>query len=121
MTGHALSDPGVAGDVGLHDLFAREWAFRLAEDPLLATSVGAHDANDALPSVAAADQKRRAAVWTEFLAELDGLDPSGLDSADRIHADIWRAQLEDFIAAVEFGAYEIPLNADSGFHIALYS
>jgi hypothetical protein len=37
-------------------LFDKEWDFRVSEDPLLATSVGNHTANDRLPSMSEADQ-----------------------------------------------------------------
>jgi uncharacterized protein (DUF885 family) len=102
----------------LHDLFDREWSFRLSEFPLLATSSGVHDHNDRLPSVRAADQRRRADVWRAYLTELDRIDRAALHIKDQINYDIFRQQLEMLIAEVEFRTYEIPLNADSGFHMA---
>ncbi len=105
-----------AAATALHDLFDREWEFRLAEDPLKASSVGRHETGDRLPSVAPADQERRAERWRGFLAELDGIDREGLSRKDQVNHDIFRSQLESFIADIEFRAYEIPVNADSGFH-----
>ena len=103
----------------LHDLFAREWDARLREDPLFATSVGVHDANDRLPSMRMEDLERRDRIWRGFLGELDSIDRAKLGDDDQIHLEIFRAQLEDRIAAFRFGAYQIPLNADSGFHTQL--
>jgi uncharacterized protein (DUF885 family) len=99
----------------LHDLFDREWRYRLQEDPLFATSVGVHDFDDRLPSQSIADQKRRAAADRVFLEELEGIDRAKLSSEDRLNAEIFESQLRDGLASFEFGEYQIPLNADSGF------
>ena len=106
-------DPAAA----LHDLFAREWEFRLREDPLLATSVGRHEFDHLLPSVAFADLERRVAAWRGYLAELQEIDRGRLASADQVSYDIFRSQLEGFIDEFEHGAYQIPLTVDDGFHI----
>jgi uncharacterized protein (DUF885 family) len=102
----------------LHDLFDREWAFHVAEDPLAATSVGRHEFNDRLPEVGAVDQRRRAEVWRGFLAELEDIDRADLSAEDRVSYDIFGGRLERLVADVEFRTYEIPLNADSGFHMS---
>jgi uncharacterized protein (DUF885 family) len=99
----------------LHDLFDREWSYRLQEDPLFATSVGVHDRDDRLPSQSLADQKRRAEAERAFLKELEGIDRAKLSSEDRLNAEIFESQLRDGLASFEFGEYQIPLNADSGF------
>ena len=103
----------------LHALFDREWEARLRESPLLATSVGVHDFDDRLPSMMPEDLARRDALWRGFLEELDDIDPARLDAENRINHVIFRRQIENRVAAFEFGAYQIPLNADSGFHTAL--
>jgi len=101
--------------VRLHDLFDREWQVRLREDPLFATSVGVHDYDDRLPSMTLDDLKRRDDLWRDFLAELQAIPTSALSEEDRISALIFRDQLEDRISDFHFGAYQIPMNADSGF------
>ncbi len=100
----------------LHDLFAREWQVRLAENPLLATSVGVHVYDARLPSLAPADLERRDEQARDFLAELDRLDREGLPPTDLVSADIFRAQLENARAAYRFGDHQIPFNADWGFY-----
>jgi len=107
----AAADPAAR----LHDLFDREWRHRLQEDPLLATSVGVHGFNDRLPSQTVADQKRRAEAERAFLKELEGIDRTRLSPADRLNAEIFESQLRDGLSSFEFGEYQIPLNADSGF------
>ncbi|MFQ5766755.1 MAG: DUF885 family protein, partial [Acidobacteriota bacterium] len=115
-----LGSPPLAGSFGgeaahLEDLFQREWEFRLREDPLLATAVGRHEYDDLLPRVDAGHQGKRAAVWKKFLHELDTIPRHRLSETDAVSADIFRRQLEDTIAEIRFGAFQIPLNADSGF------
>lgn len=100
----------------LHDLFEREWQFRLQEDPLFATSVGEHQWNDQLPNESYADQERRTQATRKFLAELQTIDRAQLDTQDAINYQIFHDQLENRVAGFEYGGYQIPLNADSGFH-----
>ncbi len=108
-----------ADDAGrLHDLFDREWAFRVSENPLLATSVGRHEYDDRLPVIGSVDQRRRGETWRGFLAELRRMDRAELSVGDRVNYDIFEQQLEVLVAEIEFRSYEIPLNADSGFHMS---
>ena len=112
-----LAVPARGDEAGLlHDLFAREWENRLREDPLLATSVGRNEWNDRLPRVAPADLARQVAATRAFLAELDAIDEAKLPDADRVSAGIFRRQLKDGLADYELGDYQMPFNADSGFH-----
>jgi uncharacterized protein (DUF885 family) len=113
-----LAIPALAADEAsrLHDLFKREWEVRLKEDPLFATSVGRHEYDDRLPSVTLADLQRENAEAKAFLAELDGIDRAKLPAADQVNYDIFRRQLENGIADFELGDYQMPFNADSGFH-----
>lgn len=100
----------------LHDLFKREWELRLKEDPLFATSVGRHEYDDRLPSASFADLERQAGESRAFLAELHAIDRSGLPAVDQVNYDIFKRQLENGIAGFELGEYQMPFNADSGFH-----
>ena len=109
-----VSGPNVGE--GLHDLFDREWEARLANNPLLATSVGRHELNDQLPDVSPENQQRRAGQVHEFLNELEAIDRAQLSAADQINYDIFERQLRAAIADFEFRAFEMPLTADSGFH-----
>lgn len=119
LTAACAAPDAPSGDAAsqLHDLFAREWDFRTREDPLLATAVGRHDFNHLLPSVKVEDLERRAQTWRGFLAELDRVDREALGEADRINADVFRFQLESFVEELEYGAHEIPIVVDDGFHI----
>jgi uncharacterized protein (DUF885 family) len=111
----AERDPGSR----LHDLFDREWEWRLEQSPMLATSVGRHEYDDRLGSVTPEDLETRAERTKGFLAELDAVDRDSLPDEDRVSYDMFRRQLEDRIADYGFGDWQIPINADSGFHIGL--
>lgn len=103
----------------LHDLFAREWEFRLESSPRFATSVGRHEYNHLLGSAALEDLEKRAVKTRGFLSELAAIDRAKLERVDQINYDIFRRQLEMRVKSFEFGSYEMPLNADSGFHSGL--
>jgi uncharacterized protein (DUF885 family) len=110
--------PAAAADEAarLHGLFAREWEARLRDNPLLATSVGRHEYDALLPSVSYGELAARREAARALLAELGAIDLARLPPADRESAEIWRDQLEDRVAEFDLGAYQMPFNADSGFH-----
>jgi uncharacterized protein (DUF885 family) len=103
----------------LHAIFDEEWQLRLAESPLLATSVGVDDYDARLDDVSAEAVERAAEKRRALLARLHEIDPSSLDTQDRISYRIFESQMGDFIAGWRFGAHQIPLNSDSGFHTSL--
>ena len=107
---------GAAQVKALHALFDRNWEIRLRENPLLATSVGRHEYDDRLPSVTPADLERRQEERKKTRAELLAIDRSKLPADEAVNYDIFRRQLEEAIEAYQFGDYEMPINADSGFH-----
>ncbi len=115
----AAAAPPSDASAKLHDLFDREWKWRLAEHPLFATSVGVHDYDDRLGAVAAADEARRAEATKAFLVELRAIPRDILSNEDRIDTEIFSRQLEDRIESFRFREYEIPLSADWGFHTTL--
>ncbi|HEV2854921.1 MAG TPA: DUF885 domain-containing protein [Thermoanaerobaculia bacterium] len=110
--------PTLAADevAKLHDIFDRAWETRLKEDPLFATSVGRHEFDDRLPVMTFAELERQTAEAKALLAELDGIDRSKLPAAEAVNYDIFRRQVENGIASFELGDYQMPFNADSGFH-----
>ena len=67
-------------DRQLQALFDEAWAFRLAEDPLFATSAGDHRYDDKLPSMTHADLERRAAYARSALERLKAIDRAALSA-----------------------------------------
>jgi len=111
-----FGDPPKSTSEALEDLFDREWQARIEANPFRATSTGVHDYNDRLPSADREQLARQNEIWKGFLVELDDLEERALSDHDALNARIFRAQLEDRVAGFEFGAYEMPFNADSGFY-----
>ena len=99
-----------------HHLLDEEWEARLREAPQLATSVGDHRYDDRLPSVAPADLQRAADRQRATLQRLQAIDRAGLDVPDRISYDMLAREMRDDVADHDFGAWRLPINADSGFH-----
>jgi uncharacterized protein (DUF885 family) len=101
----------------LHALFDEEWNFRLAEEPVFATSTGNHQYDDRLPQVTKAAQIRRVEFWRNLLGRLEKIDRARLNHDDQINYDIFKLRLEDNLASFEYKAYLIPFTVDDGFHI----
>lgn len=101
----------------LHALFAREWEFRLREDPLFATSVGRMEWNDKLPDLSLSAARRSYDFYRALLADLGRIPSEALDEADRISQDVLRVEVQHNVDAFETGGYLMPVNSDSAFHI----
>lgn len=114
----ALAAPASGPAADLDALLKEEWEYRLRENPLRASGVGDHRFDDKLPSVAPADLDRQAGAQQAFLDRAARIDRAALSPADRINYDMWRRELEDDLLRHRFGAYRIPILADSGFHIS---
>jgi uncharacterized protein (DUF885 family) len=102
--------------VRLHALFDRTWETNIKESPMFATSVGRHKYDDRLGSSTMADLERRNAQEKATLAELKAIDRSKLPPEEMVNYDIFEQQIENGIASFELGDYQMPFNADSGFH-----
>jgi uncharacterized protein (DUF885 family) len=98
-------------------LLSEAWEFRLAEDPLFATSVGDHRFDDRLPAAGITDEARRAEKYRDFRKRLRAIDANGLSEIDRESYALFQRELDDAISDFELHGYRFPINADSGFHI----
>jgi uncharacterized protein (DUF885 family) len=100
------------------NIHEREWAFRLQEFPLLASSVGVHDYDDRLGHVSQADQERRHAFRKDIRTALEGISCARLERDECIDFRMFRRQIDQAIADYETRAYLIPFNSDWGFYMA---
>jgi uncharacterized protein (DUF885 family) len=100
----------------LKKLLDDEWAWRLHEDPLFATSVGDHTTDDKLPSISVADAERREQDLRAFLKRWQGIDRKKLSDTDRINYDIFGESLHNRITDSEFKGYLMPITNREGFH-----
>jgi uncharacterized protein (DUF885 family) len=104
------------GKAKLDAIIAEEWDRELADDPLLATSVGDHRFDDRLPDVSSAALERQVARQRGVLAELRRIDRTALETADRINLDLFIRRLDESIRSFELGSARLPITSDSGFH-----
>ena len=88
----------------------------MRESPTFATSVGRHEYDDRLASVTPADLERRHEHAKAVLAELATIDRSKLPPAEIVNYDMFKQQVENSITSYDLGDYQVPFNADSGFH-----
>src|SRR5438128_1404900 len=114
-----LALPAVTSEVDkLHAIFDKNWETRLRENPLFATSVGRHEYDDRLPLATPADLARRQKERKTTLAALEHIDRKKLPATEQVNYDIFKEQIEEGIESYDFGDYQMPINADSGFHSA---
>ena len=97
------------------EIWQDEWEWRLQQMPLFATSVGVHTYDDRLGDVRPAVQQQRLEHWRNVLQDLDRVKPDDLDGSAQVDYAIYRAQIESFIANIELGSPEMPMNSDSAF------
>jgi uncharacterized protein (DUF885 family) len=100
----------------LHRLFDEEWALRLREDPLLATSMGDHRFDDRLPEVGLAAQARRTGEARDFLARVRAIPRDSLPREEQINRDIFERNLREGIESADLLDYLIPITNREGFH-----
>lgn len=94
------------------------WEFDMREDPLNATRVGDHRANDRLPRETVADQERRMKARRALLGKLQAVPRSELNRSEQINYDIGERQLKDDLAEFQFRGHLMPITNRSGFHIS---
>ena len=100
----------------LATLLDAEWEWRLRENPQFATTVGDHRYDDQLSKESIEDETRRSHDTQRFLDDVGRIDRAQLPPAEQVTLDMFRAELEDRLAAFRFREYLLPINADSGFH-----
>ena len=108
-----------AAEQQLDELFADEWATRLRENPLLATSMGVSDHNGRLPGVSFDDIERRKRQSAAFLDRLNRIGRDALPAGRLMDRELFEWMLRDRIESASFFPDRIPFIADSGFHSGL--
>lgn len=94
----------------LNALFVEEWAFRSGDqfgDP--------SEEMKGIELITPASQKEKAAYWQSILERLESIDYNSLSESDQINYRIFKFQLEDLVARIEYEDYLMPLNAEGSF------
>lgn len=98
----------------LHDLFAREWEYDLAQSPTRASQLGDRRWNDRWPDVTLAAIEKRHEHDKQVLADLTKIDRAKLSPSDQLNYDLFKKNYEQDIEQHQFRLYLIPLNQRGG-------
>jgi uncharacterized protein (DUF885 family) len=109
---HAEQANGNA-DAQLRAIYTEEWKWRLEQFPNQEDST--KPVADHLPKEDPATQKTRLEYWENALRKLDAIKRGQLSPEEQINYDIYRREIEDFVADQKFRDYEMPANSDSAF------
>lgn len=102
-----------SADAQLRAIYTEEWKWRLEQFPDQEDST--KPIADHLPHVDAAAQQVRLHHWEGVLQKLNGVPRAQLSPEEQINYEVYRPEIENFIADEKFRVYEMPANSDSAF------
>ncbi|MBO9540476.1 DUF885 domain-containing protein [bacterium] len=102
----------------LHRLFASEWDYAMAQDPLWASSLGDYRFNDRWRDLSPAARTGRARHYADTLKRLSAIDRSKLSSDDQLNYDLFQREISLLAEEAALGADRMPLSHKEGIHIA---
>lgn len=115
VAGPLYAHADTSADAEFEALYEREWAFRLEEFPSLAFEAGDEAGADRFEDVGPKARKRRLDYWRDIRRELSRIDREKLGASMQINHAIFRDQIDQRIADLELGGWQMPLNSDSSF------
>lgn len=98
----------------LHDLLAREWEFRLQDNPTFASALGDRRYNDRWSDRSLASYARREAQSRRALADLTRINRESLSVADKLNYDLFKNELENDIESFQYRLYLLPVSQQGG-------
>ncbi len=101
-------------DARFRQIYEQEWAWRNGQSGI-STSGEAQPNGSRLDNVDAANQQKRLDYWQKVLTSLDGIDPKQLTAEEQVNYAIYRAQIQNLLAAQQFKQWQMPFNSDSAF------
>jgi uncharacterized protein (DUF885 family) len=114
-----LAHAATPADQAFEEIWQKEWAWRLSESPMLATSVGEHRFDDRLGDVSSARQRVRLRYLQQIERELAPIKVAELSESERINFAIYHAQIANQIKDIELRGYLMVINSDSSFYDGL--
>src|SRR4030095_6894885 len=102
-----------SADEQLRAIYTEEWKWRLEQFPGLEGVE--KPVPDRLPKVDPATQEMRLRYWQDVLHKLDDVSRVQLSPEEQINYDVYRPEIENFVADQKFRDYEMPANSDSAF------
>ncbi|HEY1962994.1 MAG TPA: DUF885 family protein, partial [Rhizomicrobium sp.] len=113
MTSTPASAAKNSADARLRAIYTEEWKWRLEQFPDQEDST--KPIADHLTKEDPASQEMRLHHWQGVLKQLDTIPRAQLSPEERINYDVYRPEIENFIADQKFRLYEMPANSDSAF------
>jgi len=102
-----------SADERLRAIYTEEWKWRLEQFPGLEGVT--KPVPDRLPKVDPATQEMRLRYWQDVLHKLDGIPRAQLSPEEQINYDVYRPEIDNFVADQKFRDFEMPANSDSAF------
>lgn len=116
----ATSAPGAAPApdpaAALQALLQRDWAWRMAEYPLFATSAGVHTFDDRLGRSDIPTQERRLRDLRARAQELSAIPRARLSRTDQVNAEVFAEELRASISRLERRQYLLTIQGDESFY-----
>src|SRR5438045_7464046 len=95
-----------SADERLRAVYSEEWKWRLQQFPGLEGV--AKPVPDRLPKVDPASQEARLHYWEEVLHKLGSIPRPQLSQEEQVNYDVYRPEIENFVAGHKFRDYEMP-------------
>jgi uncharacterized protein (DUF885 family) len=108
--------PELSSSKKLHELFDKEWDFRIHEFPLEATFAGDTTQNDRIESLKPEDIRRREDFYAALLQDADHIGKTSLDREDLVNLSLFKFYVNGQVDYYRFKDYRIPILSDEGFH-----
>jgi uncharacterized protein (DUF885 family) len=102
-----------SADARLRAIYTAEWKWRERQFPDQGDDKKPVPAY--LPKIDAATQEMRLHHWEDVQHKLDGIPRAQLSRDEQINYDVYRPEIENFVADQKFRLYEMPANSDSAF------
>ncbi len=102
-----------SADAQLRAIYTEEWKWRLEQFPNREDDTKA--VADHLPKEDPATQDMRQHYWEDVLRKLKGIPRAQLSPDEQVNYDIYRREIEDFVADQKFRDFEMPANSDTAF------
>src|SRR6266550_1151618 len=102
-----------SGDDRLRAIYTEEWKWRLEQFPGLEGVT--KPVPDRLPKEDPPTQEMRLRYWQDVLHKLDDIPRAQLSPEEQINYDVYRREIENFVADQKFRDHEMPANSDSAF------
>src|SRR5437764_12537471 len=95
-----------SADERLRAIYTEEWKWRLEQFPGLEGVT--KPVPDRLPKVDPATQETRLKYWQDVLHKLDDVPRAQLSPEEHINYDVYRPEIENFVADQNFRNHEMP-------------